>query len=792
MKLEKFYICFYLIIYICQIIDAQKVTISGFVEDKETGERLTGASIYNSKSTIGTISNSYGFYSITFIKADTINLIASFVGYKKIQNILSPSHDTTINFYLIQENYINEVTISRQNYKKIERTNFMSTIEIPIKQINSLPALMGETDVLRTFQLMPGIKAGKEGTSGLYVRGGSPDQNLFLLDDVPLYYVNHIGGFVSTFDPNALNSVKLIKGGFPARYGGRLSSVLDIRLKEGNIFEKHGSYTFGLIASKLFLEGPIKKDTSSYMVSIRRCNIDLVTRLLSLWDSNGEAMAGYTFYDINIKLNYRISTNDRLYLSFYDGRDKIFVNSWDSDYNDNLISIPEYKYKFRSNIRWGNFMGSLRWNHIYNSKLFNNTTLSYTQFFYINNNILKQFQRSDNTLLSKSQIKFNSGVNDFILKSEFDYFKSNIHKIKAGLAGIFHIFNPGITIYKNLDIANDSLKNSKIIIPELTGYIEDLIYFSPEFSMNIGMHSSLLIVENKTYFSLQPRFLMRHLLHDNWALKLSYSKMVQPVHLLSNSGGGLPTDLWVPATRQLEPEISHQCAVGFAHTLMRKHNIEFSTEFYYKLLSNLIELKEGTSFYSGSVYWQDKVELDGIGKIYGAELLLQKKEGKTTGWIGYTYSKNNRKFENINDGNYYPYRYDRTHDLSIVVSHAFSENFSLSATWIYGTGNPVTLAVGKYDVMILNYDEEFEFDEAHIYNGRNDFRMPAYHKLDLGFNFSKPVRRGIRTWNISIYNVYNRLNPCFLFYDLENNGQIRLYQISLFPIIPSISYSYKF
>jgi hypothetical protein len=784
----KFVLFFYIAMFICLSTNAQKITINGFVEDKETGERLIGTSIYDQETGKGTITNSFGFYSITLNKSVNIHLTASFVGYNSKKNILSPVNDTTVNFYLIQENYIDEVIISGEKFKSIEKTASMSTVEIPINQINSLPSLMGETDVLRTFQLMPGVKAGKEGTSGLYVRGGSPDQNLFLLDDVPLYYVNHIGGFISIFDPSALNSVKLIKGGFPARYGGRLSSVMDIRLKEGNIFEKHGSYTIGLVSTKFFLEGPLKKDTSSFMISVRRCNIDLLTRLISLWATNGDAMAGYTFYDFNVKLNRRISLKDRLYLSVYGGRDRIFVKSWDSgsEYS------PEYKYKYSSNIRWGNYMGSLRWNHIYNSRLFNNTTLSYTKFFYINDNILKQFQSSDNKILSESQIKFNSGINDFIIKTELEYYPDNMQQVKAGIAGIFHIFNPGVTIYKTLDISNDSLINSKVFIPELSGYIEDMIHFSSKISTNIGLHSSMLFVENANYLSLQPRFLSRYLLTDNWSFKISYSKMVQPVHLLTNSGGGLPTDLWVPSTEILKPEISHQFAAGFAHTLSKKYNIEFSTEFYYKTLSYIIELKEGTSFFNGSIDWHDKVEPEGTGKIYGAEILLQKKEGKTTGWIGYTYSNNRRKFDNINSGRYFPYRYDRTHDISVVLTHEFNEYFSLSAAWVYGTGNPLSLAVGKYDVMFVYYDDEIEFEEAHIYNGRNGYRMPSYHRLDIGLNFSKTVRKGIRTWNVSIYNVYNRLNPFFLFYNYNSSNEIKLYKVSLFPIMPSVSYSYKF
>jgi hypothetical protein len=766
---------------------AQSVTISGFVRDKSTHETLIGVNVYDTNSLKGTATNNFGFFSISFSKNDSISLAFSYIGYEKsVLNFIADS-SSKLEINLNSNNVLQEVQIIG-DHNRIERRVEMSTIDIPVNQIKTLPVLMGEIDVMRAFQLMPGVQSGKEGTSGIYVRGGSPDQNLFLLDDVPLYYVSHIGGFISTFDANAIKSIKLIKGGFPARYGGRLSSVIDIRMKEGNMKEKHGEYTIGILSSKISLEGPIKKDTSSYFISARRCNVDLITRPISFFDSNKEAMNGYTFYDVNMKLNRKLSDKNRVLFSFYTGRDKIFLTAWDKS----SVNNQEFKYKYRTNIKWGNIMGSVRFNHIYNTKLFSNLTVAYTRFSYSTDMNAKQIETSGNNDEEYS-LEFNSGVQDLITRIDYDYYPNSNNKIKFGAAATYHTFTPGISssFETGMNTEQDTTYGAdNIYALEFNVYLEDEIKLTDRWSANIGSHMSSYTVDENTYYSLQPRVSTNYLFRKNVSIKASYATMKQSVHLLSNSGAGLPTDLWVPATGKILPENSNQIAVGIAGTLPAKREIEISVEGFYKKMDNLIEYKEGTTFFSNNKEWEDKVEIGGKGMVYGIEFLLQKKEGRTTGWIGYTLSKNVRQFQNLNQGQVFPYKYDRRHDFSIVVNHKITDKISTSFTWVYGTGNALTIAKYQYN-LIDNTNGNYGFNQTHIYNGRNSYRAPAFHKLDLSVSFVKKKKKGIRTLNISIYNAYNRKNPFFLYYK-KKDDEMKLYQLSLFPFMPSISYNYKF
>ena len=781
-------ISFIITFLLCQITTAQTYTLSGFVQDAKTGESLIGVDIYNSDTYEGTVTNNYGFYSLSLNlnKTDTAHLHISYVGYEKQDTILVLNKNQQINFSLLQNNMLNEIII-QEKYKNIERKTEMSTIEIPLNQINNLPSLTGETDIMRVFQLMPGIQSGKEGRSSIYVRGGSPDQNLILLDGVPLYYVSHIGGFVSVFEPSALKSVKLIKGGFPARYGGRLSSVVDIIMKEGNKEKLRGEYTLGILSSKILLEGPVKNSKSSFLFSLRRCNIDIITIPISWFNSNGESFAGYTFYDINAKYNHTISKKNKIYFSFYSGRDKLFIKSHGS------ISIPnlvEYKYRYKNIVSWGNIMGTVRFNHIYNSKLFSNTTLSYTRFNYQTKLSYKQKGTKTDSLNEHDIDTFNSGVQDIIAKIDYDFYPNTKNSIKFGTSATYHIFTPGIIAFKQTAIIDTSYGSNIINAIENNLYFEDELKISKKITSNIGLHSSLYNVQKSFFYTLQPRIMFNYLIKNNLSIKISYANMQQYIHLLSNSGAGLPTDLWMPATKKAKPEKSQQFAIGIAHTLPFKEQIELTIESYYKTMTNLIEFKEGASCFSGGNDWQKKIETNGKGTAYGIELLLQKKEGKTTGWISYTLSKSERVFKTLNNGIPFPYKYDRRHNISIVINHRFNKNIDLSATWVYETGNAITLAVYQYN--LINYElEDNKFNNVHVYNGRNSSRMPAYHRLDIGVSFKKQKRKGIRKWNLSVYNVYNNKNPYFLYYKYKKKG-VNLYGLSLFPIIPSVSYSFKF
>lgn len=654
---------------------------------------------------------------------------------------------------------------------------------------------MGEIDVLKTFQLMPGVQGGAEGSNALYVRGGSPDQNLILLDDVPLYYVSHLGGFVSVFDAYTISNVKLIKGGFPAQYGGRLSSVIDIRMKDGNENKLKGAFSLGTLVSKISLEGPISGKKTTFIFSARRSFFDLFTHAFYLLRNNEGLVTYYNFHDVNFKLSHKLNEKNKLFISLYTGGDKFRVQE---KYTQNVNGLETISNNYKTGILWGNTMLSFRWNHIYNNKLFGNTTVSYSNFKY------KNFTNGTQTSNSSSQNMkyiFTSGINDVIAKSDFDYYFSDKHKIKFGIAGILHTFRPGMSSYTQSgdDLSGqDTLINpEKLNSTETYAFVEDEFSISKNITLNAGIHASAYFVQQTSFYSLQPRLSLNYKFIENYSMKMSIATMKQNLHLLTNSGAGFPTDLWVPSTKKVDPENSLQAAIGFVHSINKKNiNLEISVEGYYKRMNNLIDFQEGVSFFSPRT-WEEKIVKNGKGNVYGIEFLLYKKEGKLNGWIGYTYSKNTRQFINLNGGNPYPYRYDRPHNASVVINYEFSDKIAFSCSWVYESGNAITLASQKAD--LINYNTNYMaerttfeiYDDVHLYNGRNSYRMPSFHKLDVGVNFVKTVRRGIRTWNISIYNVYNRQNAFMLYFKKVNN-QVKLYQTSLFPIIPSVSYSLKF
>ncbi|MBN2807605.1 MAG: TonB-dependent receptor [Prolixibacteraceae bacterium] len=787
----------------------QKVTISGYITDDETGERLINANIYEANTQKGTAANNYGFYSLSLPKGN-VTLLVSYIGYTSQTHSFNLKKDSTINVKLnLNADAIEEVKIVGHN-NEVEETQ-MSMIEVPIQKLQNLPVILGEADVLKVMQLLPGVKGGTEGTSGIYVRGGGSDQNLFLLDGVPVYNANHLLGFFSVFNPDAIKSLKVYKGGFPAHYGGRLSSVIDITMKDGNMKKLEGNYSIGLISSKLSLEGPIKKDNTSFIISARRTYIDILAQPLLVYinSKNDEGIkAGAWFHDLNLKVNHIFSERSRLCLSAYYGQDKGYNGTENSKKNVFEGTQVNHTSKNRFGLGWGNAIASLRWNYLINKKMFSNTTLTYSKYHFD-----VSFENIENDLITKNKVenffKYYSGIKDVSAKVDFDYFPLAGHEVKFGVQLIDHLFSPGVSQIRYENRINDTTNaldsvygNLKIIANEYSAYLEDVMMITADFRINAGVHLSLFNVQDENYLRLQPRLSLRYKVAENWSLKASYSRMVQHVHLLTTAGISMPTDLWLPVTKKFEPPFSDQFAIG--SVIILPNHLSLTIEGFYKSMQNLIEYKEGASFTGTATDWENKVE-KGNGWSYGAEWMLEKNIGQTTGWIAYTLSWSKRQFDLLNFGNPFPAKYDSRHDVSVVLSHKFSNKMDIGLTWIYQTGNAVTLGTMKYlSAKIPGINAHFQTQyEVTDYNGRNNYRMPPYHRMDVGLNFHKQKKHGLRTWNISAYNAYSRQNPFIIIWDTksvrmnEGSGQILkdktiLTQYSLFPIIPSISYSFKF
>jgi outer membrane cobalamin receptor len=772
---------------------ASRFTLSGYVKDEASGEALIGATVYDRQSGKGTSTNQFGFYSLT-LPADSVKLLYSYVGYQPKQQRYNLTANLSLNVSLAPSQELKEVEITATRNPRIEETTQMSAVDIPIELVKKMPALFGEVDVMKVIQLMPGVQNGGEASTGLYVRGGSPDQNLILLDGVPLYYVSHLGGFFSVFNADAISNVTLIKGGYPARYGGRLSSVLDIRMREGNMKRIKGYGSLGIVSAKLALEGPIFRDKTSFMVSGRRSFIDLFMRPITKAASDGTASVGYYFYDFNAKINHILSPNDRLYLSFYGGDDKLILKLQDSYISNN----NNYETTGKSRLMWGNMLTSLRWNHLFNEKLFSNTTVNFTRYRFLTDfNQVNESTENGEKKTEEGYFGYNSGITDFSARTDFDFYPNPQHSIKFGAQSIYHTFQPGITAMRvnfGTDQKTDTtFGSSNIKALESSLYAEDDWEITPKLKLNGGLHFSNFLVKNKPYFSVQPRLSARYLLPQRYSLKASYATMQQFIHLLTNSDAGLPTDLWVPVTDRVKPQFSQQVALGLAKSLeLQEEEYEVSVEGYYRKMHGLIEYKEGSNFFGNTADWQDNVETGGKGWSYGAEFLFQKKTGKLNGWIGYTLAWSNRQFPgtNINLGQKYPYRYDRRHDIGTALTYQLSENVSLSGSWTYGTGNAITLATGRYPS--INDNGSGYTPQIEVYNGRNGFRMRSYHRLDFGVNFTKEKSWGTRTWNISVFNAYSRRNPFYYYYGYDERGNRRLRQMSLFPIIPAITYNFTF
>jgi TonB dependent receptor/TonB-dependent Receptor Plug Domain/CarboxypepD_reg-like domain len=764
-----------LLLFVVLTTQAQKFTITGYVTDKKSGERLPGASISLVNLDAGTTTNNFGYYSVT-LPETTVLLRITYVGYAPYTDSFYLNGDRTIHAALETIKVGDVATVRSSRKPDIQHRTQMSSIDLPVNTIKSLPAFLGEVDIMKAIQLLPGIQAGTEGSSGIYVRGGGPDQNLILLDGVPVYNVSHLFGFFSVFNADAINSVDVIKGGFPARYGGRLSSVIDIKMKEGNKNEFHGEGGIGLIASRLTLEGPLgKKKKSSFILSGRRTYADLLMAPIIKKQTDGETRAGYFFYDVNAKVNMELGKKDHLYFSGYFGNDKFYTR-------DEFTFPNGEKDIFKAGLKWGNITAVSRWNHIFNKKLFGNLTLHYSRYQF---DVSAEETYKNATTRETFLAKYYSGIRDWSLRYDFDFLPRPNHFIKAGFSHTWHTFKPGAVQIKN----QSSFENLDTLLryrfyntQEFDAYAEDDIRISPRLKANLGVHFTGYRVPGKTFTSLQPRVSARWLLNRDMSIKASYATMNQNIHLLTNSAVGLPTDLWVPVTARVPQQLSRQAALGWAWNY--KNDYEISVEGYYKKMKNIIEYAEGASWLNVQSNWEDKVET-GTGTSYGAEFFIQRKKGATTGMLGYTLSWSNRQFANLNFGKTFPYKFDRRHDFKVAVVHQLSKKVEISGEWVYGTGQAITLPIAVY--------QDNNGNEVEVYEGRNGFRMPAYHRLDLGIKFIKKKKKFERAWVIGIYNVYNRLNAFFIYRDYDDILDKPVFKkVTVFPIIPSISWQIKF
>lgn len=764
----------------------RKFTIHGFVNDASSSETLIGANIFSPEQRQGTTTNAYGFYSITLPEGKT-DLIFSYIGYASSRHSLELDRDTLINVRMGGDNLLPDIVITSNKQEWGIHSTQMGAIDIPIEQIKGTPSLLGEPDILKTIQLMPGVQAGTQGATGLYVRGGDSDQNLILLDGIPLYKVDHLFGFFSIFTPEAVKKVTLFKGSFPARFGGRLSSVVDIHTNDGDMQHFHGGASIGTITGKLHLEGPINKGKTSFMLTARRTYLDVPAKLFM----TGEDKAGYYFYDINAKVNHQFSDRDRLFLNFYRGTDKLNIHSfWSSIYESNTNTE-----KYGSNISWGTNLLWLRWNHVFNNQLFANTTVSYNHYA----TSVKNFNYSEtNQWVGQFTSNYRTKIKDWSIQSDFEYNPSPAHHIKFGANYTYHAFHPEIMTASILEKDNDAtrdttysnLSNSTIYAHEAAVYLEDDWQIGERMKLDFGIYPSFFKAGSKSYFSLQPRVSTRYQLSNSVALKASYTRMGQYIHLLTSLPISLPTDLWVPVTSKIKPMTADQFSAGAYYDGWK--NWELSVEGYYKKMNNVLEYKDGVGYYGSSTGWEDKVEM-GKGRSYGIEFLLQKKSGKNTGWLSYTWSKSDRKFAEggINNGERFPYTFDRRHHISLVYNRQFSAKFDIHASWEFYTGGMATLA--------LKQTELIDGNKAGYVPHRNNYRLPSTHILNLGCNFYKKTDRGLHTWSVSLYNVYNAMNPSFVlrdddnyFYNETDQTAPKLKKFTLFPFIPSFTYSYSF
>ena len=764
----------------------KKVTISGYLKDVSSGEDLIGASVFIKETMKGTTANTYGFFSFSLDPGE-YTLIASYVGFDTYEQKISLTEDVRININLTPTAIeMKDVVVTGEKSTNTESTE-MGRATIDMDKVKSLPAFMGEADPMKTIQLLPGVLAAGEGNSGFYVRGGGPDQNLILLDEAVVYNASHLFGFFSVFNADAVKNIELYKGTMPSNFGGRLASVVDVTMKDGNNqkFEVDGGV--GLIASRLTVQGPIKKNKASFLVSGRRTYIDVVARPL-VKESSPFKGTGYYFYDLNAKLNYKFSDKDRVYLSGYLGKDKFYFKDSDAG--------------FEAEIPWGNATATARWNHLYSDKLFSNLSLIYSKYDFSFGAIQDQFE-----------FKLFSGIQDYNAKLDYHWFPANRHKVKFGANYVYHTFIPSNATARSGEVTFNTGDIVKLFGHEGAVYFSDDFDVTEKFRLNVGARysgfahmgpftrylkdpttgqNSDTIVYNrgdvvKFYHGIEPRMSMRYAINKTSSVKAAYTHNLQYIHLASLSTVSLPTDVWVPVTDRTKPQIGDQYSVGYFKNL-KQDMYEASVEVYYKTMKNQVEYREGAQPDDDVLDNIDNNFVFGKGWSYGAEFFLKKRHGDFNGWIGYTLAWTKRQFDDINLGEVFYAKFDRRNDVSVALTYNYKK-WTFGLVFIYATGNAITLPNSWYII-----DNTITYE----YAPRNTIRMIPYHRLDLSATYHFKKREKFSSeLNISVYNVYSRLNPYFLYINTEGdpyNGSltIKAKQVSLFPILPSVTYNFKF
>ena len=765
-----------LIVFTALTTSAQKFTISGTLKDATNGEDLYGGMIKVKELTnVGAISNAYGFFSLTLEKG-TYTLIFRSTGFESKETVVELNKDIELKVELdipkdVQN--IEEVEVKAQKENENITGSGMDVTRLDPKDIETIPVLFGEKDIMKTLQLTPGVKGAGEGNAGFFVRGGGADQNLILLDEANVYNASHLLGFFSVFNSDAIKDVSLYKSGIPAEYGGRASSVMDVKMRDGNKKKFVMSGGIGLISSRLTVEAPIVKDKGSFIVSGRRSYADLFLKLSKDTSINQTQLF---FYDLNAKANYRLGDKDRIFLSGYFGRDVLGIND-------------------AFGFNWGNATGTIRWNHLFSNKLFSNTSIAYSDFDY-----------GFNVGSGEDGFGISSSINDINFKQDFDYFLNSNNKMKFGVNAIYHTFKPG-------ELSGGNSSFNPIVLDtryglEAAAYIQNDMKIGSRWSLMYGLRYSAFnlmgdgtayefdgngVLTNSTEYSrgesialhhgLEPRFSISYILSENNSIKLGYNRNLQYLHRVTNSTTSSPTDIWVPSSNNVLPQLADQIAIGYYQNF-NKNMFSFTGEVYYKALQNQIDYRTGASNFLNELIEGEFVY--GKGRSYGLELQLQKKKGKFTGWLSYTLSRALRTFDAIDNGREFSARQDRIHDISLVTMYNLTERVALSAAWIYYTGDAVTFPSGKYELngTVIPY-----------YTERNGYRMPDYHRLDLGATFYFKEREKFEhNLNVSIYNAYNRENAYTItFQEAENDPtQTEAVQTTLFKIIPSITYNFNF
>lgn len=769
--------------------------ISGYVQDEQTGERLVGAQVWDVRSRQGTLTNEAGFFSLR-LPADSVKLVVSMLGYALHGERLALRRDLHREIRLVSDLALEAVVIHPDEQMDPMAEAGASVVEVPMVDLDRLPKLMGESDILSVLKMFPGVHAGGEGATGIYVRGGGPDQNLVLLDGATVYNSSHLFGFYSIFNSDAIKEVRLVKGGFPARYGGRLSSVVDIQTRDGNLEEYEGSLNLGLVSARLSLSGPIVKGKTSFMLSARRTLLEPYFAVINAYSVplNGNRL-GYAFHDVQGKLQQVLGPKDRLLLGGYIGGDR-FSSGYD-------IDTSGVANTFDFGLSWGNAVGSLQWRHEWGPRLFGNVSLLYSSYSYEANSEAEiQFGSGPRNF---NRLKTSSSVRDLGTRLAWDWMPDSKQWLRFGVAGNAHRFEPETYSQQiggaNTDTFSTDISQRILDTWETMAWIEDQVKLGRRLTFNAGLHGSAYWVDSSFYWSVQPRLSARLNLPAGIGIAGSYTDMVQYIHLLSNAGVGLPTDLWVPATGVVPPQRSQQVSVGIDKGF-GQGAWSVSLEGYYKDMTGLIDYQTGVNFF-GNADWQDQVEKEGRGWSYGLEFLVRKQRGRLTGWLGYSLSRTDRQFPGINFGEVYPYKYDRRHDLSTALVYAINPQMDLSANWLYATGNAITFPEAVYysptssQLSFWDLNQGQGLDVIIDYGGRNSFRLPAYHRLDLNLSMKKKTSWGERRWNFGIFNVYNRRNPYFLFLRADyssdpNSPSIKVRRMSLLPILPEVNLELKF